>query len=298
MWIVLEGIDGSGKTTLARHLEQSRGWCYGHTGPPGQGGSFPELIRAWWNCENRRALRGQHWAWDRGHLGELFCGPVRRGTTLTEPARRAFEALLLDRDAEIWWLDPPADRVESEVPLPQRASERLHLMEATRESRIRVRRFASARVAAAYAVEMPVPAALDILDPAGVGTRRPRWWVLGEQASPAAICSLPFLTHAGLDMVWPMVDPARVRLSNALMVEDDLAAARTGKFAEVTLENLAGWWKLLFEPKVLALGGTAEAACRSAGVPISATLRHPNYVRRFYHHEVPAWRQEFQEITR
>lgn len=298
MWIVLEGIDGAGKTTLARWMETHRGWKYGHAGPPGQGGSFPELITCWWRCENRELARAEHWAWDRGHLGELFCGPVRRGTTLTEAARRVFEAFLLDRDAEIWWLDPPADRVESDFPMAQRASERLHLQTATRESRVRVRRFPNAPAAAAFAREMPTPERQEILDPGGVGTRRPRWWVLGEQASGAAPCPLPFLTPAGLDMLWPHVEPQKVRVSNALMPDVDLVAARAGHFPEVVLENLAGWWKLLFEPKVLVLGGTAEAACRSAGVPIAAKMRHPQYIRRFYHQEVPAWAQEFQEVTR
>jgi hypothetical protein len=298
VWIVLEGIDGTGKTTTARWLESHRGWRYGHAGPPGRGGSFPELISCWWRCENRELARAEHWAWDRGHLGELFCGPVRRGTTLVPAARNAFEAFLLDRDAEIWWLDPPADRVESEFPLAQRASERMHLMEAARESRVRVRRFVSAAAAAAYAQEMPTPARLEVLDPAGVGTRAPRWWVLGEQASGAAPCALPFLTASGLDMLWPGVDPTRVRVSNALMPDADLAAARTGHFDEVTLENLAGWWKLLREPQVLTLGGTAEAACRSADVPVAATMRHPQYIRRFYHHEVPAWAAEFREKVR
>lgn len=297
MWIVLEGIDGCGKTTVARVLEERRGWRYGHAGPPGDGGSFPELIRTWWNCENRTRA-GERWVWDRGHLGEMYCGPARRGTQLTEAAQRVFEALLIDRESEVWWLDPPADRVESEFSLEQRVAERLYLREAARRSRVPVRRFESGPHAAAHAEEMAQPLPQDVVDPGGAGTRRPRWWVLGEQCSRAALCCLPFTTHAGMQMLWPAIDPTKVRVSNALRPEDDLGRARTGKFSDECLAALEEAWGKLFEPKILCLGGTAEAACRAAGLPVSSAMRHPQYVRRFYHADVPAWISEYQEVLR
>ena len=291
MWIVLEGLDGAGKTTTAKVL-QTRGWCYAHTGAPGEGGEFPALLRTWWaNRANGRI------AWDRGHLGELYCAPVRRGTVLTAAARTCFEALLLDRDAEIWWLDPPADRLDSEIPLDQRVSERLWLQAACRESRVPVRRFTTPQHAQEWALDMAIPAYPEPLDWAGAGTRKPVWWALGEQASAAALCSLPFTTRAGMDMLWPHLDPRRVRVSNVLEVGDDLASARKGRFDDHVLARLEVAWRGFKEPKVLALGGTAEAAVRAAGLPVTATLRHPQYVRRFYHAEVPRWSEDFRRIV-
>jgi len=296
VWIVLEGIDGSGKTTVARALEQGRGWNYGHAGPPGNGGSFPELIKTWWQCEDRERPGGR-WVWDRGHLGELYCGPARRGTTLTPAALAIFEAFLLDRRAEVWWLDPPADRVESEFPLEHRVAERLYLREASRTSRVPVRRFAGPAEAATYVNEMAQPLPPDVVDPGGAGARRPRWWVLGEQCSRAAVCCLPFTTPAGMQMLWPVTNPTKVRVSNVLRPRDDLGRARTGKFEAECLAALETAWDALREPKILALGGTAEAAVRAAGLPVSASLRHPQYVRRFYHDDVPAWIAAYREVV-
>lgn len=291
MWIVLEGLDGSGKTTTAGVLE-SRGWTYAHTGPPGEGGDFPALLTRWWYRRGETRM-----VWDRGHLGELYCGPVRRGTTLTAAASACLDALLIDREAEIWWLDPPPDRLTSPVPLMQRASERMHLMEACRASRVPVRRFPTATHAQAHAMEMAMPLSPDLVDPHGAGGRRPMWWVVGEQASRAAVCNLPFTTPAGMDMLWPHLDPRRIRVTNALGPDEHLADARRGKFSDAALELLCTSWRALREPRVLTLGGTAEAAVRAAGIPVTETMRHPQYVRRFYHAEVPRWAEDFRRIT-
>lgn len=71
--IVVEGPDGSGKTTLAHRLAQLRGLRYEHAGPPEEG-----IDHVRWYLD-----RTGPYVWDRFHLGEETygaCGFSRRGT--------------------------------------------------------------------------------------------------------------------------------------------------------------------------------------------------------------------------
>lgn len=74
MLIVIEGPDGSGKTTLAKQLAERFGLTYHHEGPPPK--DIPALEHYGAVLEN---LRQEKVVFDRFALGERVYGPVLRG---------------------------------------------------------------------------------------------------------------------------------------------------------------------------------------------------------------------------
>ena len=73
--VVIEGVDGTGKTTLARWFE-SRGFRYQHFGVPRAGEDvFKTYLKA------LRKARTEDIVFDRLHLGEIAYGLVMRGST-------------------------------------------------------------------------------------------------------------------------------------------------------------------------------------------------------------------------
>lgn len=102
--VILEGPDGSGKTTLAQYL-QRKGYKYHHEGPPPLGAE-PLL---WHYGRVLDSFRGQDVVIDRLALGECIYGPVVRGIDrLGEEGWRVFTRLALAVGAcEIVCLPPP-----------------------------------------------------------------------------------------------------------------------------------------------------------------------------------------------
>lgn len=77
MIIILEGPDGSGKTTLAKQLVES-GFKYHHEGPPRN----PDMLFVYGSKLKEIYDAGGNWVLDRFHLGENVYGPLVRGKSL------------------------------------------------------------------------------------------------------------------------------------------------------------------------------------------------------------------------
>ena len=73
--VVLEGPDGAGKTTLARHLVDKYGFEYLHTGPPGDG----NLLLQYASVLDAAVRSHRNTVIDRLHIGESVYGPLLRG---------------------------------------------------------------------------------------------------------------------------------------------------------------------------------------------------------------------------
>lgn len=122
-----------------------------------------------------------------------------------------------------------------------------------------------------------------LVDRYGVGSTRPRLWVLGEQLNPRAReYPMPFGTLAGRAMLWPYVNPWHVRISNCLEPAEDLRHA---------VPRLQEAWQEMGEPFVLLLGN--KAAKTYQGQNIIGYLEHPQSVWRFQHHLAPEWSAQF-----
>lgn len=305
-FIVLEGVDGAGKTTLAKSICTRYGYQYHHVGPPGAqlpdtSGDFFGLVKAYWE-----APWTQGHVWDRGHLGESFCGPVRRGTQPTSTFLNVFNAIMAEREGMTLILDPDQDELDEAGVVEQ-----LHLhdtflclkqimpwtyyyngprSQVTTNAWHDVARYN--KLAVRHLAEE---------DPYGIGGRSPEWWVLGEQTNPNSICSVPFLTASGMALVWPAIErPVKVRLSNAMgpdRPEYSLQRSRQSPESWLMVE-LRHRWELLGKPKVITLGDTARNTCAEAGVPIEKMMRHPQYVYRFLHGQINSWTDELREVLR
>lgn len=71
--IIIEGPDGTGKTTLAQTLCDQAGYAYRHEGPP------PAGVTAFQHYAGILASLREPTLLDRFHLGELVYGPLLRG---------------------------------------------------------------------------------------------------------------------------------------------------------------------------------------------------------------------------
>lgn len=119
----------------------------------------------------------------------------------------------------------------------------------------------------------------DPVDRWGVGTTQPLCWLLGEQLnSRADSFPMPFGTGPGLAMVWPLVNPWQVRVSNCLEPNEDEAAASR----RLQLE-----WSALRFPPVILVGRLAGRVF--PGDRVVAYLDHPQHVWRFHHRECGEW---------
>ena len=73
--VIIEGPDGSGKTTMAKYLEQHHGFRYVHNGPPPEN-EDPLVYYGHMLYEASRA--GQPIVFDRAHIGQAVYGPILR----------------------------------------------------------------------------------------------------------------------------------------------------------------------------------------------------------------------------
>lgn len=289
-FLVLEGLDGSGKTTFAREITTGE---YHHVGPPGDGGSFPELAADWW-C----AAPNTFHVWDRGHLGEDVYGPLYRGTRLTRAARNVLRFVLEDRNAAVIWLDVLPELIEPEL-LGDRLAERHRFQEAIRLFHYPVYHLQSrASLREWWTMHYHEISDRATADPLGVGSRTPGLWLLGEQASTASRCTLPFFTTSGMETVWlEAQDHTTIRVSNALPPAAPLEECRK-RVQDPWVTRLRERWEGLACPRTVCLGQTADKYARAAGIQVDVALEHPQYVWRFRHRELPNYRRMLQACLR
>lgn len=306
MWILLEGIDGAGKTKTAELISAKvpNTFGYWHVGPPGStgnlvDGSWPSLARTWYEEHSR------HLIWDRAHLGELVYG-LDRGFTPDSVENRGWlrllEAILINKGSALIWLarDPreawqaQAHREDARSLTDLMA---LHYRYSELGSHLTLEPSIVESEEGPEHVADKVPKVLEKLDPErthvdheGVGSRTPMVWVVGEQRSPAAWSPAPFATASGVELVWPCISPCDVRVSNVLRPDWDLREGRR-RLEPWQAQDLQQRWGTLGEPQVICLGHTAKNCCIAAGVPIYADLEHPQYSRRFYYHAGPDYRE-------
>lgn len=100
--IIIEGPDGTGKTTLAKALCEGAGYAYRHEGPP------PAGVTAYQHYAGILDRLEQPTLLDRFHLGELVYGPLLRGKSgLSAIDARALQVLVEAFNVQVILCMPP-----------------------------------------------------------------------------------------------------------------------------------------------------------------------------------------------
>lgn len=87
MLVIIEGCDKCGKTTLAKHIQDTFGFEYLHCSQPGEKGAYREYI------DLLNSIGSKNVVIDRFHIGEEVYGPIYRGKSgLSEGQFREIEA--------------------------------------------------------------------------------------------------------------------------------------------------------------------------------------------------------------
>ena len=252
---------------------------------------LPDGLQQWYICGTRSRIAGRDLVSD---LRQLLNHPSRRQVVWTPTylsgqierrARTAWDVAL-----EAWLIDLNA------LPLlyenPRTSVDRFFYRIAADSSYLTWWRLPRMRD------DLPKPPIIrPSVDPSGIGTREPKIWLLGEQIHERD--ALPFTNRAGLELVWPAVDPRVVRVSNALPSDApaaEVARARAGKTDPETVHNLGKRWNSLGRPAVVTLGTAAATIASAAQIAIRDALSHPQNELRFSYAHRMLWRRELRNV--
>lgn len=282
MIIVLEGCDGTGKTTLAEELKKL-GFSYRHEGPP----KTKDLFTYYTN-QLLSVAPGRDVVFDRLHLGELVYGPVMRGRSeLSTYQARLINRLLFARGGVLVLCTAPPmtliggwkARQNAEYLDTQQKVERviqgyidLWLRELNGHPQVWRYQLQNWRGQAhEYAAQLQSLKAVshDLSSTYGAaGAPRARYLVVGERVNgPWDLAfyhdrnSSRYLNHA----LWG----AGYKEKELLCVNAEDGNGQPHDFSALAVGRV-----------VIALGRTAQRACQSYGVPHLAAP-HPQYWKRF-----------------
>lgn len=301
MITILEGPDGGGKSTLARALADRYGWSVYHQGPYDQ-----DVIQ-----ETIEKVRGANLptpaVFDRLHVGERVYGPVYRGEDLLGAAgHRALDRWLVGLGAVVVVCYPGLGAcVEA-----WRARREREMLDDEEQLAEVARRFVDPYLPAGWHNDGSVPwtvhnyqhespaALVERLRPLrpplnagpGVGWFRPgNVLVVAEKPSEGEGAGLPFVSSHGCSR-WLNEKLAErwVREEHLYWVNarhaDDVATAPD------FLEDL--------EPSsVVALGAVAAEWCEEVARVPYERFDHPQYHKRFHHHDPYPLISYLSEVT-
>lgn len=292
--VILEGPDGSGKTTLARELEK-RGFRYVHTGVP-DGDPFAHYaarLIGYLKMDKPVVL-------DRFHLGEHVYGPVMRDTNyMPRTALRLFERAC-NAYHVFRVLCLPPEQVVVQNWNSRRKDEYVQDERLIREI---YRRYDAAQltghwfpfdysresaVVCASGIETQFDICPTVPFPLGmIGRLTARVLVVGEQANGSF--DLPFFS---LQNSSGYINRA---LLEAGYPESDLAFvnALTKRGAKTNLERMVS--HLPHFQFAIALGRVAQQACNAAGLR-NFYMKHPSCAKRFHWQKNNSYVQELRKI--
>lgn len=298
MLVILEGVDGAGKTTLAEEIVRQLGkGDLLHKSRPEQG-PIEEYV-----LPLQGYLPGWgDWVCDRWHLGEEVYGPQLRGASIfdTRGVFHHVEKVLQAKGALLVYLDPGLktlrsrlqDRGDDLVGVEQLRDLRAGYQHALRRSQVPRLTFDSSLEVETVA-RMVIEAARHLEELSErlndfetyIGELHPHYLLLGDVRNgddpPHDAAFTPGPATSGRYLLEHLPEPVLRGCGIANACEEDV-------------EEL---WRVLGRPRTVALGVNASRACAQAGIEFGS-VPHPQYVRRFHHSSGLGYGELIREVLR
>ncbi len=273
--LVLEGLDKTGKTSVAERLVSTHGFLSYHQGPPPPGSDPVDLYTA---PVLRPFIRT---VFDRYHLGERVWPHAfnRPSSGYGDVEHLWTELALMSRGALLVWMDrSPFDPVYDMEPYDAVKTRGRFRSEFVDSHLLKFQEtFTTARTAACRLVQFAADewaraAEVRLLTPGYVGHPRPDVLLVGEQCNGGET-DFPFAPRPStcgrylMDHLNSVDTLPRIAIVNAF--------TRHGQ-----PEPLREIWMTMGEPLVVALGKVASRRLRAVGIDHNE-IEHPQYARRF-----------------
>jgi hypothetical protein len=298
MIIILEGPDGSGKTTLAKYLQSRHDFQYVHTGPPTDNDLLEEYGRTLYDaCRSSRNV-----VIDRLHVGERIYGPQLRGQDrLGRDGEVLIHRLISAYGARLVFCLPPY-----EVALSNWKSRFAEGMELIEKEAIYQKVYAAYRAtmndvfynAAVWfdytRMSLDLAAAMasginafGMLPNGVIGSAMPTFLIVGEQANQDYL-DLPFFSKSGSSkylndcLAEAGYQERSIALVNALTLDG----------SRMPLDEICS---SIGELKVIALGTHAHSVLDFFRVK-HVTVPHPSYWKRFHAGSREVYVKQLREI--
>ena len=283
MICILEGPDGGGKTTLAKHLQEHHGFQYVHTGPP----ESDKVLEAYGKTLYDASRAPRDTVIDRLHVGERIYGPtLRNQDRLGRAGEILIHRLISAYGARLIFCLPPYNAAFTNWRKKHREGAELVKQEQTYERIYKayqetVRDPFYGSVSWYDYTKLDIEVAANILLefhrdtrlPTGViGAVDPKFLFVGEKANQTYL-DIPFFALNGSSQY------LNECIAEAGYEERDIALMNAMDLSGSTMP-LSETYLTLKRPKVIALGSHAHRALDHARVT-NAMVPHPAYWRRF-----------------
>lgn len=279
--LILEGPDGSGKTTLADALVQ-RGWVKNHFGPP----TSSDLLHTYAKALYDASLSDKNTVFDRLHLGETVYGPILRNRDLLgEVGIRILLRIINGVGGYVVIAMPPYEVAVANW--RNRAGELFKDDAVYRQVYGAYQQIVFSGLHGAPACgtwdysKVPLAIAIQNIEfvmkyrsslPLGIiGSGNPRFLIVGEKANHTDL-DLPFVSLTGSS------EYLNECLVDAGFGERELAFVNARNLAGKP-NQLASAWELIGEPYPILLGKVAKDAF--VFTPCGSFIPHPAYWKRF-----------------
>ena len=287
--VVLEGPDGAGKTTLANWLRDKHGYQIVKTGAtkPGE--------NVFVNYTNTLLAAIAHpgcTVLDRFHIGEAVYGPLLRGEDrLGDQGRALIERIVAARGVALVICSPPWPT----------------LLKGWRSKDDLLKRVDQLRAVRCGFLSEAKRLELSTYD-----------WTRGKELTTNPAPPLPAVMtgYHQADTLWVGERPGKARVEwdlpfhsvtgSARYLWESLPPGEERRWAWVNAFNAADEPSDLTDcvnslprlKQVVALGKVAARECTRQGVAYAILVPHPQYWRRFHHHEQAAYAELLKEATR
>lgn len=303
MFIVIEGTDASGKSSLVEEINKQLGYeaTLFHKGKP-EVESRRWVLDEYAISVSKTYSDGKVYLADRWHWGEVTYAPTKRPHTdkdgfglLGVSGWRWVELFLLSRGVAQFWLHQPLEVISERLKSRGDDFVEIHELEHILKS------YANAFSQTAQCVELnPARESIDDLPRLAahvisvaqdrhaaakklfkyggyIGSPHPHVLLVGDKRNDKTITGLPFMpvnSNSGDYLLSCLPDPF---WKNVGIINGD----------DINGKPLVMLWNCLGRPRIVALGRMAEKYLLASGFDSSsyAVVPHPQYVRRFHHHD-------------